>query len=204
MAIFQKLTPFFGRYSGVFTVDYWPASNKIQAVVNLIEGDGEDSKLHLFTLNCPPAPRETTQKERIFCQRCILQHPVGDGAVSYIPSVSCPCRRPPCATDPCHTLKPLRKTLLIRQLSHPSGCCLRLLSRLLSSATGYDTSLTAVSCCVGKVAQRWGIDLRKGKVAGLFTYLIIFNFDFSLSSSCYILTHVEGAAATTCSRFNPD
>lgn len=103
---------------------------------------------------------------------------------------------------PARTLGALRKQALRVPPVVASDCC----SVLSSSAAGRDWSLAAASCRIEKVAQRWGIDLRKGKVTGSFTYLLIVSGKFSLcvfNDATYELA--EDAAATIhhfhCSRF---
>lgn len=197
MEIFQKLTPFLA--DTLWSFHTWlPAVKKIYSVVRLTEGDEvEDAKLVFYIKLFSFSTFETTKKEKT------SQHPLGDGTVSYIPFSFL---SPPASWAPRRTLRTLRKTLLIRQLSHPSGCCLRLLFSLSSSAAGCDTSLTTVSYRIGKVAQWWGIDLWKRRSQGC---SCTFNFKFWPKgiSVCYaaipsyILTH--GEAATTARPVHP-
>lgn len=177
MEIFQKLTPFLADTLWCFHT-WLPAVKKIHSVGKLTEGDVEDAKLQSFTLNFSPSPhlKPLWKKQP--------QHPLGDGTVSYIPFSFL---SPPASWAPRRTLRPLRKTLLIRQLSRPSGCCLRLLSSLSSSAAGCDMSLTTVSYRIGKVAQWWGIDLRKRRSQGCSCTLLFSSSELKASVCAMLL-----------------
>lgn len=132
------LTPFFfSRYSRVFSqFDYRPAVNRVQSVVSLITGDGEDSKLHpLFLFNSSPSPHLKPLRNNEPLVRDGFSSILWETVLSVTSrSVSSPCYRPLCTAGPRRTPGSAEET----SSSHPSGCRLRLLFSLSSSAAGCD------------------------------------------------------------------